>query len=328
MKKSVIACFISKKQAANYFVRRSATILAILLLAASPVLQAQTALPPVINDAQINGSTITIHGIRFGVAIPTVTMDGIPLAVSSSTSTTVVATLSSAITSNPGTYLLKLVNNNLTGDDTVRAVKFEVAVGAQGPQGPAGFPGAPGASGPAGAAGPAGPAGTPGTPGKPGVDGLPGPPGQPGAPGPPGPTNLFQSPCSGPGCFSQLVDNAATIVAATNLPQGSYWILGTVNILTNPNSPPSVVGNCTIQDPLFKIGSNPDNLTRFTFFVPSGPRGASYSASLQVTAALPPNDTVTIACFVGDASGQGLPVFAQALASITSLQVTSIQTTQ
>jgi hypothetical protein len=131
----------------------SATILALLLLAAAPVLRADDAPPPVIYDARIDASTITINGIQFGEAIPTVTMDGIPLTVSSSTDTTVVATLPSAITSNPGTYLLKLINNSPAEDEQLRAVKFEVAVGQQGPQGPAGPPGAPGAIGPAGAAG-------------------------------------------------------------------------------------------------------------------------------------------------------------------------------
>jgi hypothetical protein len=144
---------IPMKQAAPNFVRISATLLALLLLAAAPVLRADNAPPPVIYNAQINASTITINGIRFGTAIPTVTMNGIPLSVSSSTNTTVVASLPSAITSNPGTYLLKLVNNSEREDEQLRAVRFEVAVGTIGPAGPAGPmgpPGAPGAKGPKG----------------------------------------------------------------------------------------------------------------------------------------------------------------------------------
>jgi hypothetical protein len=171
---------ISRKQASPHFVWTT-TIFALLLLAASPVLCADNAPPPVIFNAQINASTVTINGIHFGGAIPTVTMDGIPLSVSSSTPTMVVATLPSAITSNPGTYLLKLVNNSLTEDEQLRAVRFEVAVGAQGPQGPAGPPGAPGAQGQKGDTG------AMGLQGIQGVKGDTGPAGAAGALGPAGP---------------------------------------------------------------------------------------------------------------------------------------------
>jgi len=212
---------ISKKQAAPYFVRMSATILALLLLAAAPVLRADDAPPPVIFNARIDASTITINGIGFGEAIPTVTMDGIPLSVSSSTDTTVVATLPSEITSNPGTYLLKLINNSPAEDEQLQAVKFEVAVGQQGPQGPAGPPGAPGAIGPAGAAGatgaqgppgsngdtgaagPAGPVGATGPAGPQGTTGPTGPKGDTGATGPAGPPGTGAAQAA-PACFDDV----------------------------------------------------------------------------------------------------------------------------
>jgi hypothetical protein len=193
---------IPKKQAASNFVRTSATLLALLLLAAAPVLRADNAPPPVIYNAQISASTITIDGIHFGTAIPTVTMNGIPLSVSSSTNTMVLANLPSSITSNPGTYLLKLVNNSETEDEQLRSVKFEVAVGATGPTGPAGPmgpPGAPGAQGPkgdtgatgaTGASGPQGAQGLKGDAGPAGPSGPAGPKGDTGATGPAFPTNF------------------------------------------------------------------------------------------------------------------------------------------
>lgn len=152
--------------------------LTLLLFAAAPVLRADKAAPPIIYNARIQADIITIDGNHFGRAIPTVTMNGIPLSVSSSTNTKVLATLPSSITSNAGTYLLELVtnnekvNNSEKGDEQHRVVRFEVAVGSigpTGPAGPAGPPGAPGAQGPKGDTGPTGPAGPAGVGGFNGV---------------------------------------------------------------------------------------------------------------------------------------------------------------
>src|ERR1700730_16479803 len=140
----------------------------------SPALARADEGTPVIFNAQVKASTITINGVRFGPSVPTVTMDGIPLVVSSSTDSTVVATLPASVANTPGAYLLKLVNNSESGDDSIRAVKFEVAVGTMGP------------AGPAGPAGPQGPSGMNGMPGQPGPQGPPGPNGQTGATGPQG----------------------------------------------------------------------------------------------------------------------------------------------
>jgi hypothetical protein len=180
------------------------------------------------------------------------------------------------------------------------------------------------ASGAAGSAGPQGPIGLTGATGATGPEGPSGPAGPPGPSGGQGATYLFQSQCLSAGCSSQLTTSGVeTTVAAAHFSGGSYWILGTVNLSNISTASPSGGGQCTIQDTLLQLSQNPNNVTNFSFLVPVG---GSYSAPLQVTLIVPPRlaDTVSILCTVVDPGG--LFATAQAVATITSLQVTSIQT--
>jgi hypothetical protein len=176
--------------------RRFPTRLAVsitLLLAAS-LLPATTAtgqipalpVPQIVRaDTDGSGTQLVIDGIRFGTALPRVTLAGTSLTVVTHTDTHVVALLPSGGV-DAATYSL-LVSVPVPGSSlTVPSLPFQVTIGAVGPQGPAGPVGASGPRGPAGATGPAGPAGPAGVAGPPGPVGPVGPAGPQGLAGPSG----------------------------------------------------------------------------------------------------------------------------------------------
>jgi hypothetical protein len=176
--------------------------LALLLTAFALPVKAQ--LLSVITNTTVNTSTntITINGSGFSSRVkPTVYLGTTSLAVSSFTSTSIVASLGSVTA--PGTYLLAL-NSGLT------FAVADVTLGAVGPQGPVGPQGLPGANG---AAGPAGPTGAPG------ANGAIGPQG---AAGPTLPPTLYGATFAGgvnPG-----TGNSATDIADLTLPPGAYLL--------------------------------------------------------------------------------------------------------
>lgn len=131
-----------------------------------------------------------IYGQDFGPGAPSVTLEGIPLAVIAHDDSEIVVAIPADVT--PGTYLV----NVSKGNGTSKQDSFNVAFGTQGPQGEQGVPGpqgapgndgAPGPTGPRGPAGPAGPVGATGATGAQGPRGEAGAAGAQGATGPQGP---------------------------------------------------------------------------------------------------------------------------------------------
>ncbi len=215
----------------------TATVVAALLLAAVPTLKAQV---PVIDQVIASASTITITGGGFASGTPTVTLNGISLSVTTSSSTVITALLPASISSQPGTYLLEVTQPGKQINDGSNSTTFDVAIGAVGPQGPAG------ASGPAG---PTGPAGSPGAAGPAGAAGIAGPP------GPTGPNRL---------AIAQLHWYAAN-TTGISFPVGSFRYAvafdGTNMWVTNASdntvtklraSDGACVGTCT-----FPVGTTP-----------------------------------------------------------------------
>jgi hypothetical protein len=137
-----------------------AMMMALLFAAFPSLMRAQ--LFSVITATTVNtgNNTITITGSGFNAKIkPVVSLGGKNLAVSSVTTTTIVAGLGSVTA--PGTYLLTVTSGFAfaTADVTLGAVGPQGPAGPQGPLGPQGFTGEAGPQGPIGPAGPAGPAG-------------------------------------------------------------------------------------------------------------------------------------------------------------------------
>lgn len=141
--------------------------IACLLLAAPPLLTAQSA--PVVSSVHINtaGTKIDIRGTGFGTTTPKVVLGVNHLHVNSFTDVLINADVPSYM--NPGSYLLEIKSNT---SPTSGISNF--TLGPIGPQGPPGPPGTPGIQGPPGTQGPPGPPGTPGIQGPPGVQGPPG----------------------------------------------------------------------------------------------------------------------------------------------------------
>ena len=116
-----------------------------LFLAVSSVLLAQAQLhaasAPVIDHVLVSISsnlvTLQIYGSGFGTTLPTVTMDGAKLSVSSFSNTLVTAVHTGALPS--GSYDLLI-----TDAATALSDGFAVSTDVQGPQGPAGPAGAAG----------------------------------------------------------------------------------------------------------------------------------------------------------------------------------------
>ncbi|HTW78873.1 MAG TPA: IPT/TIG domain-containing protein [Terracidiphilus sp.] len=121
--------------------------------------------------ANLSSSQLTIEGVNFP-SQPNLVLENQPLTVTSSTSTTIIATLPGSIAAAPGTYVLWLEQPK-----GLIVSSLSLTIGAVGAQGPAGLPGLPGAIGPAGpqgatgAQGPAGPAGPTGPQGPAGPAG-------------------------------------------------------------------------------------------------------------------------------------------------------------
>jgi hypothetical protein len=115
-------------------------------------------------------SQLTINGVNFGTAKPTVTLGGIPVAVVLYTNVKVVVQVPASIDAAPGAYFLTLTQGG-PGASTI----FVSDIGAVGPAGPTGPTGPKGATG---AIGPQGPQGVTGAIGPQGPQGPAGPPGQ------------------------------------------------------------------------------------------------------------------------------------------------------
>jgi hypothetical protein len=164
------------------------TMLALSLAFAFPAsLQAAPPVTPIINSAQgdLSAHTITISGTGFGSTQPTVSLNAIPLPVTSFSSTAIKATLPSGL--NLGSYHLAVTNSSFNIAQMDVTLGTIGPVGPQGPQGPAGNPGSTGAVGPQGATGPAGSQGPAGAVGPQGATGPAGPKGDTGSIGPVGP---------------------------------------------------------------------------------------------------------------------------------------------
>ena len=126
------------------------TMLALWLAFAFPAsLQAAPPVTPIINSAQadLSAHTITISGTGFGSTQPTVSLNAIPLPVTSFSSTAIKATLPSGL--NVGSYHLAVTNSSFN------IAQMDVTLGTIGPVGPQGPQGLPGTTGPAGSQGPA-----------------------------------------------------------------------------------------------------------------------------------------------------------------------------
>jgi hypothetical protein len=158
-------------------------------------------------------SQLTINGVNFGTAKPTVTLGGIPVAVVLYTNVKVVVQVPASIDAAPGAYFLTLTQGG-PGASTI----FVSDIGAVGPAGPTGPPGPQGARGPAGATGATGPTaatGATGPQGATGAFGPQGPQGVTGAIGPQGP----QGP-AGPG------QNSAAFMTGRINSNGSFFYAG------------------------------------------------------------------------------------------------------
>ena len=164
----------------------------------------------------VTSITFTITGQNFGTAMPTVTLNGIPLGVITYTDTNVSASLPYL---DPGTYLLTLSRVSAPP----KTAEFDVAVGATGAQGPAGPVGP---IGPVGAQGPAGPVGPV---------------------GPRGPSDVYQKIA-----VSGSWGLGSTTLATLSLPAGNYTVFGKSSFsLIQPSSGGnSVKGlDCTLDGP-------------------------------------------------------------------------------
>ncbi|HTV16208.1 MAG TPA: IPT/TIG domain-containing protein [Acidobacteriaceae bacterium] len=162
------------------------------LVAAQPVLKADGPGHPaaiISASADLTTQQFTLDGSDFPSKL-SVTIDGMPVTVTSMTSTTITGNLPAGLVSSPGSYAVAVWRENKWRDDHDSddlVAHFILTVGAVGPQGPTGPAGPQGATGPQGAPGPQGPAGPTGATGAQGPVGPPGPAGATGAQGPQGP---------------------------------------------------------------------------------------------------------------------------------------------
>ena len=161
-----------------------------------------------IPDFAANPTQLTIKGEDLGSLKPFVTLDGLPLAVSSFTPTLVTAWLPAGLL--PGSYLLTLQ----MGGNPQKSALFDVAIGAIGPKGDKGNPGP---QGPSGTAGPAGPQGPQGPAGPPGAGGA---------------SEVYS--VTAPAALLRILPRS---VATLAVPAGQYWLTFT-STLTNTTSDP------------------------------------------------------------------------------------------
>jgi hypothetical protein len=187
------------------------------------------AAPPsqlIINRVEVDEALdrMRISGVEFGTDEPSVSLEGIPMAVVGHGPTEIVIDVPAGTT--PGTYMLKVSKGSSTGDQDV----FNVTVGAEGPQGEQGVPGP---QGPQGDLGPRGEPGATGPQGQPGPQGFPGPQGSngaQGAPGPIGPSGLsvvyqYQ------GWGQRYLGPAFKTIARIDVPAGIYLVMATTNLI-------------------------------------------------------------------------------------------------
>jgi hypothetical protein len=201
-------------------------VAALLHAAMSAALAGNDDLAPVINaavpDFGANPTQLTIKGENLGSLKPFVSLDALPLVVSSYTSTVVTAWLPAGLL--PGSYLLTLQRS---GNDPKSAL-FDVAIGVMGLKGDKGDLGPQGPPGPAGTQGPQGPAGTPGAGGASEVYSV-----------------------TAPTAFLRILPRS---VATLTVPAGQYWLTFT-STLTNTTSDP-VNPTDTIACGFLNLGSS------------------------------------------------------------------------
>ena len=185
--------------------RALTTGVALMLTAGATAVAAQDA-SLVISSASFDAAhdRLCIKGENFGtasrnggVAAPYVTIDRVPMAVLSASTSQVDVALSRTFP--PGSYLLTVARGNGQG----QASSFFVTIGGQGPAGPQGPMGEPGAKGPEG---PAGLQGLQGADGPRGADGQAGGVGPVGPIGPSGPVG----PQGAPGVSGYEIVSAST----------------------------------------------------------------------------------------------------------------------
>jgi hypothetical protein len=224
---------------------------AVINLSSCPA-SAQEHNAPSVSTATLNPATlpgqITVRGSSFGIALPNVLLDELPLAVLSYTDTVVVALVPASVT--PGTYRLSLINNSLQGNAAVRTGTLDVTVGAvgqtgaQGPKGDTGATGPQGQAGPSGPVGPTGPAGAYGPVGAQGPAGASGPQGPAGQQGPAGLSQAFVT-----GSLTQTATGTTSAVASLDLPAGKYIVMATAEVYAA-----SVSVNIDVYCSLQKVG--------------------------------------------------------------------------
>jgi len=164
---------------------------------------------PVINaalpDFAANPTQLTMKGENLGSLKPLVSLDGLPLVVSTYTATVVTAWLPAGLL--PGSYMLTLERS----DNPSKSAEFDVSIGATGPKGDKGDRGPQGPPGPTGTQGPQGPVGPPGAGGASDVYSI-----------------------TTPSVSLRIIPRP---VATLTVPAGQYWVTFT-STLTNTTADP------------------------------------------------------------------------------------------
>jgi hypothetical protein len=237
-----------------------------LLSATIPVafadeLDAKPVVFAVVADSAVNPAQLTISGknLARANAKPSVTLDDLPVSVSSFSRTDVVASVPAGL--KPGSYLLTLE----PGGRDERVAKFDVALGAIGPKGDPGAPGPAGATGPTGPQGPQGPQGPAGPPGSAG-----------------GGSDVFS--VTSPAVGLRILFHE---VAALAVPAGQYWIVFTSTV-TNTTS--------DLINPTDTIACSLAGLSTAPNTVRLGPDANQAVMSLQAVATFSAPATISARC--------------------------------
>jgi hypothetical protein len=229
------------------------------------------------------GTQITIDGSNFGTSLPKVWLANTSLTVTSSTATSIIASLPAGLPA--GAYLLRVETDHphLTGFFAADLGQ----VGPAGPQGPAGVQGFPGPIGPPGTPGPIGPPGPQGAPGPvgpigpAGATGAQGPAGAVGPMGPQGPTGAMGNP--GP-------------TGPAGPPAGQIW---SSNFLLPATITPVMSSNGIVALPSGNAGVASQNVAQSVLQVPQNCTGSAFKA-VQFGAA--GNSTAVVALAAGTPS--------------------------
>ena len=293
---------------------RSSLKLAFCLFATLPVAAyAQQSVLPLINKVleSADQTRLTISGVGFGAATPSVQIPGAKLTVVSSSDTSIVVTLPAGTL--PGSYQLTVVNGttHLPGLFVADIGPIQGPAGLVGPQGPQGAPGQAGAMGLPGAPGVAGPVGSGGPAGK---TGAAGPSGATGAAGPAGPVGSA-GPAGTPGAAGAtgaagpIGPAGPTGATGPAGPIGATGVAGPAGSV-GPAGPAGTTGAAGATGATGPVG--PEGPTGPTG--PTGPAGATGPAGM----ALP---HVIVVPATSDANANGLAL-SNALSNITDASAT------